>query len=211
MTEEDICNTVIKVAEEYGFTVYPETSKYDFILQRGKIIIGCQAKLTINLKSLVQCVQNGVDTHFRFLVYNQEPDGDLREQLKILMRELKIVPVLADDEGTNFEAVINSKAILMYRLRPKKTVFLPDKPIVTRAGVRSPRQISEYNVNLVKLQIKCERRGYVNIQHAYELGMTRIPTKYFQYDKVKGGWVLKPNVKKPGQIYPHIYEILNAK
>lgn len=222
-SERDLCDEITELAKKNKFSVYPEYENYDLVLSKGHFIFAVQTKIKLTLHLLAQVLIKN-DTHFKVIIFQEYNEKTVADWLVILDR-LKIIgacfsvatgnnnSVKTDRGWVNFWGnKLNSfNSLAYYRHTPDRLLKLPDTVIDVPAGVPSPNSVNFYNISLVKAEILCLKKGYLDTSDftMLEISRTKFPTKYFEYDKISGKWYLREE-NRPSKKYPIIYqELLN--
>lgn len=219
MNEKDLCDQLIKQATAFGFDYYPEYAGWDILLTYRRMIFGVQAKMDLNIKLLSQAVELG-GVHFHVVLFDTVSDKKFKEFSPIL-EKLKLLPLTVisrwNDDTSNSEDVLgppfyfnynwHSNWLMPYLHRPKKLIEIPDFHYDTPAGVRSPRQVSQHNINLVKLELMALKQNeYVSLAQIRAHGFRSVPKYYYEYDWNRKLWRLRPPKWRASKDYPHIAE-----
>lgn len=212
MNEKDLCDILIQEAEPLGFDVYPEYAGWDLLLTYRRLIFGVQAKLDLNIKLLSQAVELG-GVHFHVILYPMVSSRKQNEYAPIL-RELKLIQLNAVEQYYTKEWKLFFPAgfrnygynwLVPYLHRPKRLVEIPDFHYSTPAGVRSPRQVSQYIINVCKLEaFALKQNEYVSLAQIRAHGFRNVPKQYYEYDHNRKLWRLRPPKWRASKDYPHV-------
>lgn len=228
--ESELCNVLIQHARDNGWKVYPETSGFDILLAKNGIQIGVQAKLKDNLEVLAQAIDwNNKYSDYRYAT--AEPDiravlvpTASRDFYKIAsalgIYIIKGATLKWDHYRGTCEWVgeIDRQTSLdkynrKYLTNPKKKCWTPDIEIDVPAGVKSPKQVTPWKVNSVRLCFLLRERGYLTSKDFKEVrvAISLWKDKWLVNSGEKDGkltkYVIRKNVKLPDELYP---EITNA-
>lgn len=205
MTENELCNLVIKYSEDYGFRAFAEYDGWDIVLERKGVIFGVQAKLELNKKVIAQCLR--VDNvHFKVIVLpTLQQTSKLDPDLELIAHSLKLLVFAWGVE--QFDFLGWEKTLLYYRQQPYKLLKVPEFDYVLPAGVRSPKTVSEKKIAYCKLEKIARAKGFVTVKDAQDIGVW-IPNLYFRFDPIKRVWFIR-NSKPPSLLWPHIWENLS--
>lgn len=208
MTENELCELFIEQARAFGCKIYPEMGSWDIIISwNDKIFVGVQAKLRADIHALKQCVETD-NVHYRVLLYGELPEK-YKEDYPRLMYELKIIPVDIWNDKVRihkfYQWMLKPFDLFYYKLHPKVMLYIPPVEFDIKAGIRSPNTISEWKVNVTKLQIMSEQFGGFSIGDAKAVGIHNIPRQFFEFDWNNRYWKVDPD-NKPSDKWPHIYK-----
>jgi hypothetical protein len=163
-TEADMCDRLIQVARAHGFLVFPEAGGFDLLLVATADAngfepgtqVGVEAKLRANMHVLHQALPRdwGQTPHcFAVLV----PEGD--DFFIEIARRLKITVIEAINLG---DAHYDLSFLRWYKHEPKQVCFVPGVEIFgTRGGCPSPKRLSKWKLNAVRLCLLHDEKGYL--------------------------------------------------
>jgi hypothetical protein len=217
-----MCDEFIEL-NKGDWDIYPECYGYDMLMfsKESDFQIGVQAKLINNLKVIYQILNNTelnkgtlkkIGPHYRAVLTpsDDHPYNCLCSRLNII--KLNIMPI----KGTiNYikGVYLNSYYFLNFRERhTRPEIRLNDSP-----GKSSPRNISQWRINALKIMNKYYEQGYIISSQLRELGLnTTLFTNWFEYKyrEPKVGrcfkMVLKDENKHPAKGYEKEMEALRG-
>jgi hypothetical protein len=186
-SESALCAAFRAWAESQGWVVYPEVSDWDLVLVTATGQVGIQAKLRANLDVLAQCLGAGP----------------------------KLRAVLVPDVGPSFRKIAKTLGLSVWApigklfvdfglpqpFRGGRDLVLP--PIVTDlpAGVKSPRQLTQWRVRALRLCAILRERGWVTSQDIKACGLsltywTSHRGVLMKSERVDGLWRYVPDPKR---------------
>lgn len=177
--ESELCDDFARAAAADGFEVFPEVANWDLVLVRDGAQVGVQAKLRANFDVLVQAIagaspRRAGPAHRAVLVPRSSP------AFRAVARALRL-GVYDHRHVSDHERVSASRrgvykmrrgAILVPadRWEHKKPLWLP--PVAHGSGgVQSPRPLTRWRVQAIKLCLRLEERGYVTTADFKDLGI----------------------------------------
>ena len=202
MTEADLCQILIKAANERGWSAYPETSGWDVLLVHGDgTQIGVQAKLHATMHLLAQTLPLSYPGYCRLTAKNR------REQVGPDFRAILIPDKAISRNHSDISHVCMSLGLWVltekqhgwailepweglspwqsdtYDWRPTSRCWLPEVVPGFQAGISSPIQMTEWKQKAFRFLARAQIRGYVTSVDAKELGLNigtfvRRPPKY---------------------------------
>ena len=214
--ESELCDVLIKYARKNGWKIYPETSGWDLLLVNN-IQLGIQAKLKDNIDVLAQAI-DGRQT---------DPSPNVRAVLvpRASSEFRKIANALGIFiiEGLVYKRGVSGRRYWAKEIKteltkytknhlrhPKKLCWIPDVEINVPAGVKSPKSITEWKVNAVKLCFKLNKKGFLTSKDFQEakLSITIWKIKWLIDSGKKDGkltkYVKNPDAILPDELYPEI-------
>jgi hypothetical protein len=206
-TENDLCNLFIKEFVGTEFRIFPEYHDWDLVFTRGKVILGVQAKLTLNVKAIAQTILCD-GAHFKAILVN-EYKPKLLDPYIIILNELKIMLISLNHGKFNilngYNRGYDLKWLFKWRHRPSVALSIPNFNYSTNAGVASPRRVSLNNINLVKLELFALTQPLhrVTLDQIRSFGFDRVPRQYFFYEWDSRMWQLD-EMHSASRDYPHI-------
>jgi hypothetical protein len=242
--EVDLCNDFIFWSKMYGYKVYPECGGWDMLLVKNGVQIGVQAKLKANMKVLAQALDGvcerklKVSPHYRVVLVASKPSSDfikLAKACRIIIISffgniskhycLRYNDIKAINYNYEFKSFIGSARY--YRYAAKKRVKLPLFVADIKAGVPSPRNVSDWKILCIKAERLCIKQGYITSRDVKTL-MSEIEDcnvrnantvlQYFftpSIDKcvINGRklikYVLNKHIQSPSVQYDYIAECIN--
>jgi len=221
--ESELCNILIKYAKENGWKVYPETSGWDILLVKD-IQIGIQAKLKDNIEVLSQAIPYSYEVCGPNIRAVLVPRAS--KDFKTVANALGLFVIeglvrVRDSLGRKYWSKEIKTGLDKYTKKhlnyPKNLCWVPDVEINVPAGVKSPRQITEWKVKAVKLCFRLAEQGYVtskDFKNA-KLSITIWKIKWLIDSGKKEGklvkYIRKPNAQLPDDLYPEVTEALRNK
>lgn len=209
-SEKELCDIFINHVQELGFNIFPEYGGWDLVLERHGKIIGVEAKLKKNLHLLAQLVDSD-DVHFKIallpMVY--KTGNTIQDDWILIAKRLKILPVMVDQidnysPNGSIRFHQNVRNLFYYRWRPRKLLKIPDFKYETPAGVRSPRIVTERNINFVRLELfALEHNNSITLKDARDYGFDRVPRRYYNYSFETNRWILD-SYYRASKDYDHI-------
>jgi len=211
-SEKDLCDKAIKAVDGTECRVFPEYENWDLVITRGKIILGLQAKLTLNVKAIAQTIESS-GAHFKgILVYDyklklNDPYITILNKLKIILFSYYPKPneIRLLNTRFSYRRFVDLNWLLPWRHKNIVPLTIPDFNYITDAGVPSPRKVSTNNVNLVRLELFALEQPdrCLTLAQIRSFGFYRVPRQYFFYDWEKRLWRLDDRFS-PSKDYPHI-------
>lgn len=173
-SENDLCNRLSETAQQLGWKVYPETSGCDLLLVATETVktrnaepgdqIGIQAKLRPNVEVLSQALPTPHSTHGPH--YHGVLVPHASRAFSYVAGRLGLV-VFAAVQWDRYGFVVDNRLRSLRRLSPIKKYYyseplwFPEIEIWTPAGVRSPKSITPWKINAVRLCLFGVKRGYL--------------------------------------------------
>lgn len=205
MYEREIGELVKKYCVDNNWIFIPEYENWDAVIKIRSILVGCQFKIKLSLKSIVQTIlADGVD--FKVLVFTEIPKIGVYNNLLIILDALKIIPVYITNKNLISIISRNEDSIfwgIKYRVRPRKRLLGFPVAVERVSGVSLPIQISDKQIILCKLEILYDNKGYLEYSDVYEIGVEKIPKRYF-YPKNNKLYIKY----RPSNDYPIVYQNL---
>jgi len=196
MLENELCSNFMAAATSYGWDCYPETDDWDILLVREGTQLGLQAKTTLSLRVLEQCLALGARNsyrrgpHFRGILV---PDAKARSSTVLKRLQLFCFGdrrynhvVLQDAFRINADPMMN--------WRPLTTCWLPAVIPKVPAGVPAPLRLTQWKQSALRLLARAAHRGFVTCDDLRELRLS--PTIFHNR-----GWLV-PDGNKTGR-KPH--------
>lgn len=211
VSEHDLCNRLITAFDGTEFRVFAEYENWDLVVTRGKVILGIQAKLTLNVKAIAQTIR-GVGVHFKAILVNNyktrlnDPYLTILTELKILLINCQFINGQYKFSLVNdYRHAYNLQWLYKWRHHPGVPLTIPDFDYTTRAGVASPNRVTENNINLVKLEkfALTQPLHRVTLAQVRDFGFYRVPRRYFFYEWDSRMWQLD-EMYSASKDYPHI-------
>jgi len=169
-SEAELCELLTKVARAAGFLVHAEVGGWDLVIVSRETGLQCgvQAKLRPNVDVLAQAF--GTDSH--------EPGPAVHAVLvpvpsRAFLQVAARLDVMVIQGVTLDRFDLASAVSRAPRWQHKAPLWVPDVEIITPAGVASPRKVTEWKVNAVKLCLLIRERGYVTTADMRRLGQNR--------------------------------------
>jgi hypothetical protein len=182
--EADLCAAFIARAKDSGWTVFPEQNEWDFIMMKGKVQVGVQAKLKANREVLCQTLPklpyNRVGPQYRavlvggFTGRTRKAQYANRRIFYNLAAHLKIVVFDTSTDrwfrygwyrnAVNIGRYRNFKHRLNYRhyhWKPKEIEWVPNFEPTLAAGVPSPKTISKWKLAILDLRELELEKGFI--------------------------------------------------
>lgn len=218
--ESELCDALTKYAKANGWKVYPETSGWDLLLVKD-IQIGIQAKLKDNIEVLYQAMGSPyevVGPNVRAVLVPRAS-----KEFRAVANALGIFTIEGlirkkDVLGRKYWSKEIKTALDKYTKKhlnsPKSLCWVPDVEIDVPAGVKSPRQVTQWKVKAVELCFKLAERGYVTSKDFKDakLSITIWKIKWLIDSGEKIGklvkYIRKAHTKLPDELYPEITEAL---
>lgn len=223
-TENELCNVLIEYASKNDWIVYPETSNFDILLVKNGYQIGIQAKLKDNIEVLYQAID------YRTRHFNSGPNiravlvPQASTEFLIIAKLLKIFVIEALNQKYNRWPFYTSKTILEKKINidlnnipnylersPKKLCWIPEVQVITPAGVKSPKSITLWKIEAVKLCILLDKNSFLtrdDFKNAkisdtiWKIKKWIVPTNQKLGRLVK--YIRNNDILLPDQLYPEI-------
>ena len=219
-TEADMCKAFIDVCVTDKWIAYPETAGFDILLAHKEYgtQIGIEAKQTLNPKVLDQALE-GVEHYHRWggpdfraiLVPKGGTRGleNIAKKMGVTIIRYKGKPIDGKNrckqgeygytnafypELPNIDKPFPSfdDGRVWYDWCPDKRCALPDYIPDVRAGVESPKKLTQWKVKAIKISILLEKQGYITSSDFSEIDISMhrwIQSKWIVKDKKhKGLW-----------------------
>lgn len=174
-TEEQLCATLIEEARACGWLVFPETSEYDLLMVATSEVrthnirtgeqIGVHAKLHANIEVLYQALpmmhrDRGPSYHAILVPVASQEFRSVAHRCGIIVLEG------AKYHRAHREYRRSTGSDLLYlpahqRQYYSEPLWYPEMEINTPAGVRSPKKITPWKVNAVRLCLEAIEKGFV--------------------------------------------------
>lgn len=181
MLESELCDTLALAAHRHGWTVYPETCKWDLLVVKQDIQIGVQAKVRANMTVIEQALPRWRDNRVHgpryrsILVCNPYLDC-----LRVICEPLKVW-VFGPQETRIFQGEVTEigygSGILDHPERMDAYVWTgqphPLPPVVPSGsgGVPCPSPLSKWKLGALRLLARATVRP-VTSQDAKDCGVT---------------------------------------
>ncbi len=225
--EKELCVDFAEHAKSLGWKVFPETSGCDLLLVAGDGVktvgvdagdqVGVQAKLKGNLEVLRQSIpgphQTSGPAYQAVLIPEVTPD------FEYIARELRILvfkgstnngwgPASKKIKGFGTSLIWVPRDLKLYYDAP---LWHPDVELWTDPGVSSPKSITPWKVNSVRLCLDAIERGHVTTAHFREarISIKRwIDNKWLKDTGERVGkskrYVINDATRPPHVLYPEI-------
>lgn len=239
-SENELCRGFAEYAQELGWKVYPETSNQDMLLIATDKVeiagasagtqIGVQAKMVDNLDVLAQAMPSVEEKgpHYHAVLVPRA-----KENFKYLARRLRIV-IFTGMEFTypeqqdyrkwrdktwlkSFRGNLTSLP-RAYQLYYDEPLWHPDIEIWTPPGVKSPKSLSPWKINSVRLCLHGLKKGYLTSADfkEFNISMKRWVDSKWIVDTGEKHWrykkfVLNTGAGAPHEKWPEIAEAIKAE
>lgn len=163
-SEVELCEEFIQVATREGYQIYPEVSNWDVIVVNDAgDQLGVQAKLHANVKVLAQAIGPG-PTYRAVLVPRATRD----------FRKLTYKLGLGLYTYNHITLANPRRPLIKFEPLTRwtdKKMWLPPVPSACSAGMPSPRPLTTWRVQAIRLCHLLEERGYVTGLDFKRLGL----------------------------------------
>ena len=176
--ETDLCNELIQMAEEAGWTCYPETCNFDIVLVRDGIQIGVEAKLRLNMEVVAQALKRcgsfrvPRSPHFRAVLVPWGKAGF--QNILVPLRILCLVGAPREKQLFRRRSWRNNVLFCNEILEEYKgflwtagdRLVLPEFIPKVAAGVPSPIKLTPWKVKMLRVIAETLNTGYITTKQA---------------------------------------------
>lgn len=188
-TEADLCDAFVAVAAQAGWQAYPECGNWDLLMVRDGIQVGIEAKLRCNIDVLAQAVQysgapyvNVPQPHYRGVLV---PSATFA--MKTVCASLRLHRwdhQWITDRYDRGDLGLHEG----YLFGSENRVELPEVAIQTSGGCPSPKLMSKWRINALRICILFEEQGYLTRADILDGGCD--PGRWTQFWMVPDGQVM---------------------
>jgi len=180
MTESELCQQFRDMIEKVsGWDVFPETSGWDLLLVGpGGVQVGIQAKLRASIVVLSQTIHgerwpgsrlSGPDYRMILVPKCSAEFEDVARELHIQVLEFETFNEdIASFELQHLSDYTNGT---WYCWEHKKQCWTPPITVNVPAGVPSPRSVTPWKINAVKLCMRLRDNGYITSRDFQEFNI----------------------------------------
>lgn len=209
--EHEMCEDFINNIKD-KWDIYPEFGSWDMLLVNKEtgIQVGVQAKLKQNVQVIYQaarCITNAFGHYLKCVPdYAAVLTPDVGEAFYTIC---KLCNIVAMRPRVDPECVIPKYS----RISHENRYELPEIKMNSKCGVSSPRSLSKWRINVLKLMIIYQEKGYVTSKDMSGLGLhqTTMTNIYFSNSGEREGKLAKYKLtteKSPVDNYEKEFEQL---
>ncbi len=229
-----MCDELTLRSKNVGWVVYPEQGGWDLLLVRNHIQVGIQAKLRPTVKLFAQAIvpESSPGPHYRAIAVGNLNFKERRDVI-VVARTSGLVLI---DMSCHHDCWLNAAqrnykyfskiSWRYYRHYPSKLVWTPSFVPKLAAGIPAPKNVSPWKIAAIKLELLCDKKGWVTIDDARKIVRQEVPShtvgyprtllqRYFRCTKdsapeIRRGkkWALR---SRPSRQYPYVYKELIKK
>jgi hypothetical protein len=226
--ESELCADFMELAQEHGWTAYPETSNWDILLVKKGVQIGIEAKLRANFEVLNQAMPRilikdrtswGPGPHYRAVLVPKASKA-----FGQVCRNLHLYCFRMEDYFHGGHRLKNyfwtpNESSDWFLWESKERCWTPDYIPNVEAGVPSPVSLTQWKQKALELTALAEAKGYVTSKDAkaLKIGFKNFSTLFLEKTGEKEGrcdkWRLREKCrgKSPRDQHPQIYEKILEK
>jgi len=207
MLESELGDKLIEYCKANEIHYVPEYKGWDLVAEYRNIIFGIQLKLDLNTKAISQCLLNG-GVDFKLIIFCNKTSKKKQDELFPILNCCKIIPIFYS--GTfglhpRLQYSYPKFNLLRYRYHPKKRIELPQYNFNIPSGSRSPLNISDWKIAVIKLELLADQNGgWVYKSDFQKYGLRNTPRQYFCFVGDKK-WKMQV---RPSRDFPYILEAI---
>lgn len=168
-SEVQLCEQFISVLINSSFVVYPEVGDWDIVaVALDGSQLGVQAKMKPNIKVLYQAIRRPYNGPRYRSVLVPKASREFRHVARSL--GLYVFTSRMNLTMPGYTNLITLGGLKVWEGRP---LWLPPVPSTEKAGTSSPRQLTRWRVQAIKLCLRLKEQGYITSKDFKEFGISK--------------------------------------